>query len=116
MIRKGKTCITAIFYSTDLVICSHSRERKTLSYIDTVYDQYDHCQMVITISWKLNENHFKIEELPPQDLTRFRKGGISCRKGILMIPSKYYQDQMMISYHPAIAAMHSPLILICCGN
>ena len=50
MIRKGKTCITAIFYSTDLVICSHSRERKTLSYIDTIYDQYDHCQMVITIS------------------------------------------------------------------
>ena len=32
LFRKGKTHITAKFYRTDLVICSHSRERKTLSY------------------------------------------------------------------------------------
>ena len=29
LIRKGKTCITAKFHRTDLVICSHSREGKT---------------------------------------------------------------------------------------
>ena len=32
LFRKGKTCIIAKFYRTDLVICSHSRERKILSY------------------------------------------------------------------------------------
>ena len=34
-----KTCIIAKYHSTDLVICSHSRERKTLSYgrINTVF-------------------------------------------------------------------------------
>ena len=31
LFRKGKTCILAKFHRTDLVICSHSRERKTLS-------------------------------------------------------------------------------------
>ena len=30
--RKGITGIIAKFHRTDLVICSHSRERKTLSY------------------------------------------------------------------------------------
>ena len=30
--RKGKTHITAKFHRTDLVICSHSGEEKTLSY------------------------------------------------------------------------------------
>ena len=29
---KGKTHIIVIFHRTDLFICSHSRERKTLSY------------------------------------------------------------------------------------
>ena len=32
LFRKGKTCITAKFHRTDLIICSHSRERKPLSY------------------------------------------------------------------------------------
>ena len=32
LLRKGKTRITAKFHMTDLVIFSHSRERKTLSY------------------------------------------------------------------------------------
>ena len=32
LLRKGETCIIAKFQRTDLVICSHSRERKTLSY------------------------------------------------------------------------------------
>ena len=38
LFRKGKTCIIAKFHRTDLVICSHSRERKTPSYsrINTV--------------------------------------------------------------------------------
>ena len=31
LFRKGKTCIIAKFHGTDLVICSHSREKKTLS-------------------------------------------------------------------------------------
>ena len=31
LFRKGKTCIIAKFHGTDLVICSHSRERKTLA-------------------------------------------------------------------------------------
>ena len=30
--RKGKICIGGKFHRTDLVICSHSRERKTQSY------------------------------------------------------------------------------------
>ena len=29
---KGKTCIIAKFHRTDLVICGHSREKKTPSY------------------------------------------------------------------------------------
>ena len=33
LFRKGKTRIIAKFHWTDLVICSHSRERKTLVYI-----------------------------------------------------------------------------------
>ena len=32
LFRKGKTHIIAKFHRTDLVICSHSREEKTLSY------------------------------------------------------------------------------------
>ena len=32
LVRKGKTCIIANFHKTDVVICSHSREGKTLSY------------------------------------------------------------------------------------
>ena len=32
LFRKGKICIIAKFHWTDLVICSHSRERKTLTY------------------------------------------------------------------------------------
>ena len=32
MFRKDKTHIIATFHGTDLVICSHSKERKTLSY------------------------------------------------------------------------------------
>ena len=38
LFRKGKTCITAKFHRTFLVICTHSREGKTLSYsqINTV--------------------------------------------------------------------------------
>ena len=38
LFRKGKTLIIAKFHRTDLVICSHSREGKTLSYsqINTV--------------------------------------------------------------------------------
>ena len=32
LFRKGKTCNIAKFQRTDLVICSHSREGKTLSY------------------------------------------------------------------------------------
>ena len=38
VLRKGKTCIIAKLQRTDLVICSHSREGKTLSYsqINTV--------------------------------------------------------------------------------
>ena len=32
LFRKVKTCIKAKFYRTDLVICSHSVERKTSSY------------------------------------------------------------------------------------
>ena len=32
LFRKGKTRITAKFHWTDLEVCSHSRERKTLSY------------------------------------------------------------------------------------
>ena len=38
MFRKGKTCIIAKFYRTDLVIYNHSRERKPQSYsgINTV--------------------------------------------------------------------------------
>ena len=38
LFRKGKTRIIAKFHRTDLVICSHSRNRKTLSYsqINTV--------------------------------------------------------------------------------
>ena len=37
--RKGKTCIMAKFHRTDLVICGHSREGKTLLYgqINMVY-------------------------------------------------------------------------------
>ena len=32
LFRKCKTCITAKFYGTDFIICSHSREGKTSSY------------------------------------------------------------------------------------
>ena len=32
LFRKGKTCNIAKFHRTDLVICSQSREGKTLSY------------------------------------------------------------------------------------
>ena len=32
LFRKGKTHIIAKFHWTDLVICSHSKDRKTLSY------------------------------------------------------------------------------------
>ena len=32
MVRKGKTCIIANFHRADLVICSHSREGKILSF------------------------------------------------------------------------------------
>ena len=32
LFRKGKTRITAKFHWSDLEVCSHSRERKTLSY------------------------------------------------------------------------------------
>ena len=40
MFRKGKTCITTKFHRTDIVICSHSRERETPSYsgINTVQE------------------------------------------------------------------------------
>ena len=31
LFRNGKTGIIAKFHNTDLVMCSHSRERKTLS-------------------------------------------------------------------------------------
>ena len=39
LFRNGKTHITAKFHRTDLVICSHNKEGKTLSYnqIDTVF-------------------------------------------------------------------------------
>ena len=42
MFRKGKTHIRAKFHRIDLVICSHSREGKTLSYsrIDTLSQNY----------------------------------------------------------------------------
>ena len=45
LFRKGKTCIIAKFYRTDLLICSHSRERETRSYrqiniVDTVELQW----------------------------------------------------------------------------
>ena len=42
LFRKGKTKIIAKFYRTDLVIYSHSREGKTLSYshINTVSGYY----------------------------------------------------------------------------
>ena len=45
LFRKGKTCIIAKFLQTDSVICSHSRERKTLSYswIYRVYIQVHIC-------------------------------------------------------------------------
>ena len=33
--RNGKSCIVEKFHRTDLVICSHSREGKTLSYSQT---------------------------------------------------------------------------------
>ena len=38
LFRKGKTGITAKFHTTDLVVCSHSRKGKILSYsqINTV--------------------------------------------------------------------------------
>ena len=32
LFRKGKTHMLAKFHRTDLVMCSHSKERKTLSY------------------------------------------------------------------------------------
>ena len=32
LFRKGKTCIIAKFLTTDLAICSHSREGETPSY------------------------------------------------------------------------------------
>ena len=32
LFSKGKTCNTASFHRTDVVICSHSQEGKTLSY------------------------------------------------------------------------------------
>ena len=32
LFRKGKICIVAKFQRSDVVICSHSREGKTLSY------------------------------------------------------------------------------------
>ena len=32
LFRKAKTHVIAKFHRTDIVICSHSRERKTLSY------------------------------------------------------------------------------------
>ena len=42
MFQKGKTCIIAKLHRTDVVICSHSREGKTLSFsqINMVRDHY----------------------------------------------------------------------------
>ena len=55
LFRKGKPHIIAKFHSADLVICSHSRKRKTLSYrqINMVHFQlYKHTQGMI-----LNDNY-----------------------------------------------------------
>ena len=38
LFRKGKTQFIAKFHRTDLVICSHSREGKTLSHSQINYD------------------------------------------------------------------------------
>ena len=41
LFRKGKTCVTAKFQRTDIIICSHSREGKTLSYSRINMDDKD---------------------------------------------------------------------------
>ena len=81
LFRKGKTGITAKFHGTDLVICSHYRQGKTLSYsqINTVLILYLlFCKCVIILVIMVQRRLFIEKYLLSRALNYFAKISAIC--------------------------------------